>query len=359
MIVVIADDLSGAAELAGAALRHGLSAEVQTTFDPAAETDLICVDTDTRSLSSDEAARLVAEVARAVAASRPEWIFKKCDSVLRGRVLPEARAVASMTGQSRIMILPANPTRGRIIREGKYFIDGQPLNQSAFSRDPEYPRASSSIVELLAGNLAGVETPDAVTFADIARHAAALTSETLAVGASDFFAALLATRCPVQIPLTPATARVFATGATLIACGSAASWSRRQGEAAAIGVPAFDLPHDVEAVVGVLRSTGTALIGIGDGPATRGLFPRELVKALARTVVSTLKRTPVARLLCEGGATTAAVVREMGWPRLRAVEISAQGLGVLQSLNGNCPVLYIKPGSYPWPAELWPNPKSN
>ena len=35
MIVVIADDLSGATELAAVAHAHGLSAEVQTQFDPA------------------------------------------------------------------------------------------------------------------------------------------------------------------------------------------------------------------------------------------------------------------------------------------------------------------------------------
>jgi uncharacterized protein YgbK (DUF1537 family) len=40
MIVVLADDFSGAAEIAGIAHRHGLSAEVQTDFTPG---DVDCV----------------------------------------------------------------------------------------------------------------------------------------------------------------------------------------------------------------------------------------------------------------------------------------------------------------------------
>ena len=62
MIVVIADDLSGAAELAGAALRHGLSAEVQTVFFPDTNADVVCVDTDSRLLPPAEAARKVAAI---------------------------------------------------------------------------------------------------------------------------------------------------------------------------------------------------------------------------------------------------------------------------------------------------------
>ena len=65
MLVVIADDLSGAAELAGAALRHGLAAGGANRLrTPPAKADVICVDTDSRSLPPGEAARVVRAVAR-------------------------------------------------------------------------------------------------------------------------------------------------------------------------------------------------------------------------------------------------------------------------------------------------------
>jgi len=48
VIAVIADDLTGAAELAGAAASFGLSAEVHTSFRPESGADVIAIDSDTR-----------------------------------------------------------------------------------------------------------------------------------------------------------------------------------------------------------------------------------------------------------------------------------------------------------------------
>ena len=58
MILVITDDLSGAAELAGTAFAHGLTAEVQTEFQPRTEAQVICLDTDTRRLKPNDAVAL-------------------------------------------------------------------------------------------------------------------------------------------------------------------------------------------------------------------------------------------------------------------------------------------------------------
>ena len=60
MIVVIADDLAGAGEMGGMALRHGLTARVQFEFDAHADVDVIVIDTDTRSCTAGEVARRVA-----------------------------------------------------------------------------------------------------------------------------------------------------------------------------------------------------------------------------------------------------------------------------------------------------------
>ena len=49
MIVVIADDLAGAAEMGGMAWRHGLAAEIQLELDASTDADLIVVDANTRS----------------------------------------------------------------------------------------------------------------------------------------------------------------------------------------------------------------------------------------------------------------------------------------------------------------------
>src|SRR5688572_7435672 len=148
-IIVIADDLSGAAELAGIAFAHGLSAEVQRRFDPNCDAQVIAIDTNSRSLSSAQASSRVQKVAEQVAAASPAWIFKKVDSVLRGNLAAEIAAILSVTGLARAVLIPANPTRGRTIGGGRYFVNGVPLDQTAFASDPEHPRQSSDVNALL------------------------------------------------------------------------------------------------------------------------------------------------------------------------------------------------------------------
>src|SRR4030095_1180216 len=148
-IVVIADDLSGAAELAGIANLRGLSSEVQRAFDPDCDADLIAIDTDSRRLPQEEAARRVDSVARIVISARPAWIYKKVDAVLRGNVRAEIEAILRVMATSLAVLAPANPSRGRTIKGGQLLIDGLPLHESLFRQDPEQPRNTSNVAELL------------------------------------------------------------------------------------------------------------------------------------------------------------------------------------------------------------------
>ena len=363
MIAVLADDLSGAAELAGAALRHGLRAEVQTGFDPTSDADVVCVDLGTRSGPVRAAAAAAAEAARLLAGARPAWIYKKCDSVLRGHVLAELRAIMEATGLPRAILIPANPSRQRVIRGGHLFVEGRPLHATGFARDPEHPRTSSNVAELLGGDLAGVCSPDVDCAADLARQAELVDAGTLAGGGAEFFAALLARSGFAAAGRPRSGAREEAGGAdlgevagpvTLLVCGSAASWSQRKQGADQLQVPAFSLPHEIAVVAAAIRSRRRALLGIGEGPATRGVAPSILVEQLAAVAASVLREVPVDRLLLEGGATAAAAVRALGWTRLQACEAAAPGIGTLRPAGKEGPILSIKPGSYPWPPELWP-----
>jgi uncharacterized protein YgbK (DUF1537 family) len=351
MIVVIADDLSGAAELAGAACRHGLRAEVQTVFFPGTNADVVCVDTDSRLLPSAEAAQRVAAVTRDVIAVNPRWIFKKCDSVLRGPVLAEARAVANAAGCERILLIPANPSRGRTIRAGTYLLNGQPLNETVFATDPAHPRFTANVKALLEGDLANVTVPDIASVSEVRLQAELVDAHTLPVGAADFFTALLLVRTARGIP-SPAELPV--AGRTLLVCGSEASWPQRYRDAVARGIPAFSLPHDIPSVLSQLRTNATAVIGIGNGLTTQKVTPGELSRQLAESVAAILRQSPVDRLLLEGGATSAAVIAALGWTRLRAEEVADSGVGVLRPATAAAPLLVIKPGSYPWPAAFWP-----
>src|SRR5262245_26364208 len=88
MIGVIADDLTGAAELAAVGFRHGLKSEILIDGKPSGAPNLCCLDTDSRSCPLAEAAQRAADAARTLTNAGAKWIYKKTDSVLRGNVTP-------------------------------------------------------------------------------------------------------------------------------------------------------------------------------------------------------------------------------------------------------------------------------
>ena len=388
-IIVIADDLSGAAELANAALQAGFSAEVQMHFCAGADADVVCVDTETRSLPPETASAIVGETARSVAVARPVLVYKKCDSVLRGPVAVESVAIAHALGRRRVLLIPANPSRQRIIRGGEYFVDGTPLAQTAFATDPEYPCRTSRVVELLGnppGNSPGIETPDVVSAGDLARLAATVDAGTLPAGGVDFFSALLATWAGRVTQCAPSSTSqaptiLAGTGAhgvtrptvdplrgSLFVCGSHSAWlAGRNEQCAQRGIQICPMPRGLfelelcedilarwaASVASALRECGAALLAIGGEAPLPGVTSAMLADRLSQAVELTLQQCAAARVLLEGGATAAAVVGQLGLERFRAQPSPGPGVGALRPLGKKSPLLLIKPGSYPWPEVVW------
>src|SRR5688572_5722033 len=113
MIAVIADDLTGAAELAGIGLRYGLRAEVVTELTRETDADLLVVSMDSRSMDKQDAVRKASETTAAIAGLHPEMIFKKVDSALRGYVAEEIAAHLNILHLQKALLVPANPVLGR------------------------------------------------------------------------------------------------------------------------------------------------------------------------------------------------------------------------------------------------------
>jgi D-threonate/D-erythronate kinase len=367
MIAVIADDLSGAAEAAGAAHRRGLRVEVQTRFFPeaAADADVICIDAATRALPPEEAGGVARRLGAEVAAAAPAWTYLKFDSVLRGNVAVELRAGMSASSHSSALLVPANPSRGRVIRGGEYQVGGIPLHETAFARDPEHPRTSADVRELLGGAILGVTVPDVEDAGGLEALAASTASGTLAAGAAEFFEALLARRVPPpraapargadDVAGNDSGAAPKRRGATIVVCGSLAAWPERRAEAGKRGVRVLEIAADAAGVAAEARRGAFMLLGIGEERRSGDSTSSELVEALARLAAEVVERVTPDRLLLEGGATAAAVVRRMGWTRLRAVhdDEGGGGLVALRPVGRESPSVYIKPGSYSWPEDLW------
>lgn len=124
-ILIIADDLSGAADCAIGFASVGLQTVV--TLDPLndkADAQVIAADTDTRRLSPDRAAERT--VAAFKALHQPgQRLYKKIDSTLRGNWAAEVAALQPLAGLA--IVAPAFPATGRTLRGGRVFVNGQPL----------------------------------------------------------------------------------------------------------------------------------------------------------------------------------------------------------------------------------------
>ncbi len=174
MIVVIADDITGAAEMAGVAFDYGLRVRLVLGLDeglPVA--DVVVVATDTRSMSASQAVAVTKEVmARLLMHAKERMpfpvLFKKTDSALRGHVMEELEAILASGPYKKAVFLPANPSRGRVIRDGKYYCGDVPISKTDFAFDPEFPALTDSMVARFpdAARL-GVWMPDASSVGEI------------------------------------------------------------------------------------------------------------------------------------------------------------------------------------------------
>ncbi|MGI3778404.1 MAG: four-carbon acid sugar kinase family protein [Janthinobacterium lividum] len=135
--VIIADDLSGAADCGIACAAAGLETIVvlgERPDEPACR--VLSVDADTRGRTRGEAA---AETARLVRLHAPpsRLVFRKLDSTLRGHVAAELAAVLAVrreAGRAAVLLAPAFPATGRTTRDGVQLLDGVALQDTAVWR---------------------------------------------------------------------------------------------------------------------------------------------------------------------------------------------------------------------------------
>ena len=357
-MIVIADDITGAAEIAGIAFIHGQQVRLLcgasgcdgfVSSCPTATDKTIVVATDTRSMTEAEA---VAETRRVISCfsfpvpHSPFPVFKKTDSALRGHVIAELSALMEATGYRRAVYLPANPSKGRIIKRGVYYINNVPLHETDFSFDPEFPAKTSALKERFPdAESKGIMIPDATFLDDIRRVVAEYNDgKTLFAGAADLFDAIISHFGETKITRSYSVSRPT----TLILCGST------QSKPLESGIPVAPMPREVYD-----GSADISLWNTADYVKTHNLiltmpYSHRTGKEAAvhlRTVMALKAKELIEQycpdhLIIEGGATAWATLQTLGWQHF---DIEAQiAPGVVQMSATGGTLVTLKPGSYPW-----------
>ncbi len=369
MIIVIADDITGAAEIAGAALKFGLSVMLTMGYaDIPRSTDVWVIATDTRSGSESVAVGTVSGIAKRLG-KNGNVIFKKTDSVLRGHVVAELDAVMGVMGFAGALLLPQNPSRGRIIKNGTYYINGTPIDRTPFNYDPEFPILTASVKGILGGkaDVLALDVPmpeeagriyvaEAACQDDIGKQLLKAGGNCVLAGGADFFNALLAGIYPVVGTASHDVLRITPKEYSIVVCGSTQS-SDISGRpfAKASGTYAAVMPDDVfggkpadgwiSSLASLYREHKSVAVSIGERENGGPECAVRLRSVMAEAVEAMTRVQRPGLLIIEGGSTAYAIISRLGWLGFRLKCEYAPG--VVGMTNG-CTEVVLKPGSYPW-----------
>lgn len=359
-IVVIADDLTGAADAAGGIACRGLTTLLPLTSALPADCDALVLTTESRGVPSGEAVwrvqAVLARLRQAGVLAQAGLIYKKVDSTLRGHPGAELAVILEEGEFERCLAAPAFPAQGRTTRDGRQLVDGQPLEQTAFAveakssdlatvlRCPEIPYAPLDLESLRGEGLRirlaepgpRLLIADAVTDSDLVRLAgAALGTFRLFCGSAGLMAALMevgdwAPRAArTELPPAP-------QGPGLVIAGSRHARTREQIEylrksdtlvlevgtgAAGEGSRFQELAEQAAAAL-----AGGADVVLAAGPAGAGPDRPEVAGALSLLCAEVVCRCPPAFLVMTGGETAGAVCRALAVSVLQVLGEIAPGI---------------------------------
>ena len=196
-LLIIADDFTGALDTGVQFAARGAATRVVTdlAYDfTLADAEVLVMVAETRHLPPEEAYDVVYRTARNAREAGIPYIYKKTDSALRGNIGSELTAVMDAAGSDTIAFLPAFPKMGRVTRNGVHYVDGVPVAESVFGKDPFEPVKASAVAQIVGGQTEvpvvlhrldeaavpgapGIQVYDATTDEDLARIGGELGTE--------------------------------------------------------------------------------------------------------------------------------------------------------------------------------------
>ena len=396
-ILVIADDLSGAADCGIAFTHAGLSSVVLFSGEQAAPggVDVLAVDADSRHLAPQPAAAVHLGLAQRHLGGGA-LLYKKIDSTLRGNIGAELAAVIPQAGVA--IVAPAFPGTGRTTRDGRVYVRDVPLEETEIWRreglsgvadiaarlsraDVRVARAELDLVrggrdalrdalDARAREGAQAIVCDAESDADLA----AIASASVGMERPHFWvgSAGLARQLPAACGIGPASAAAPAEtgqprGPVLVAVGSLSAVSRGQAErlASQAGVAAIAIAPEalraggthsgwcaaVAMLTAALDRGDDVVLTIGAGGSQDLGEGWLLCEALARLVSPLANR--IGSLVATGGETARALLTGLGAIGLRLVREIEPGVVLCTAEGGGRPLPVVtKAGAFGTPDTL-------
>jgi uncharacterized protein YgbK (DUF1537 family) len=148
---IVADDLTSSTDGAAPFLAKGHTPLIVRDAKDLEKRAVVSIDTNSRASTIPEAEQATTAAVSALADAA--FLFKTVDSTLRGHIREEIAAALRASGRSRLVIAPAFPDAGRLTIGGIQSLNGIPVSDSDYGRDPVHPARTSRIAELIDPSL--------------------------------------------------------------------------------------------------------------------------------------------------------------------------------------------------------------
>jgi len=379
MITVIADDITGAAEIAGVCLRYGLKVSFGIDTVPKDEADVKIIATDSRSATESDAYNIHKKLTEEIYQNHDSLVFKKCDSVLRGYVLTELSAILDVNGRDYVLLQPSNPLSGRCIKNGEYYISDVKIENTGFSNDPDFPTTESTVNSILlqrstiqntekkiyVGNInkitnSGVYIPDCSSIDDLVKSCELAQENILLCGSAAFFEQILIYKG--HKTKLAANDLISSPKEFLLISGSIHPESRIFIEKMKNrNIPVVGFPENliqkkvkeesinqwVKVLSEIWHKNKTLILTISESKISFFDSSTILNERMALAVQLLLKTCKISEILITGGATAYSLLTTLGWAVLDPIEEFAPGVVRMKVHNSEI-FLILKPGSYSW-----------
>ena len=377
-ILIIADDLTGAADAAGGVAAKELAVLLPLSTIPPGPADCLVFTTDSRDLGSGAAARriraLVSDLLDSGALENARIVYKKVDSTLRGHPGEELAALMDEAGLARGLIAPAFPAQGRTTVEGRQYVEGVRLDRSSFGReakasdlkiafDPvgrdlvpvglDQIRSSPGLLDsVFTRSSKGLVIGDAETDADLVCLArAGLAADIrLFCGSAGLMSALMEVGtwksrvAPPVLPALPGRPALIVSGTRHRNAAAQIRFVRERGAfVLSVHGPDESVPAVANPVERACRALGAGedVVLAGGGSRDDGENSLDVALLLADLTRKIILEVPPGALALTGGDTAGAVCRSCGVSAIQILGEVVPGIPQGRLVGGLCPGLPV------------------
>lgn len=405
LLGAIADDLTGATDLANTLVKQGMrTVQVIGVPEPSApipDADAIVVALKSRTIPASEAvAQSRAALAWLKAAGIKQAFFKYCstfDSTDQGNIGPVADALLDDLNSSFTVACPAFPENKRTIYQGHLFVGDQLLSESSMRHHPLTPMTDANLVRVLGRQTKG--KVGLIPYATVDEGARAVWKAIKGLMDDGYrYAITDAIRNRHLMDIGEAVAGLpLVTGGSGIALGLPKNFRRLHGLTGQTGPPPLPAVKGLSAVISgscsqatleqvadwqkrhpahaidpLSLAKGADVVGVAlawarkhlaeepvliyasappeDVKHVQATLGREQASALVENALAQiaegLVQAGVRRLVVAGGETAGAVVQRLGLTQLRIGPEIDPGVPWTESLDGQQLALALKSGNF-------------